>query len=68
MVRLAQELQMIVGRTLWDFILEVMQAPGLRAATALVFLGILFLEMLPMAYSGSMELNISYGGFQSALP
>lgn len=32
------------------------------------FLEILFLEMLPMAYSGSMELNISYGGFQSALP
>ena len=45
---------MTVGRTLWDFILEAMQVPGLRAATALAFLGILFLEMLPMAYIGSM--------------
>jgi hypothetical protein len=38
------------------------------AAVALVFLGILFLEMLLMAYSGSMELNISYRGFQFTPP
>jgi hypothetical protein len=52
---------------LWDFILEVMKIPGLRAAAVLAFLGILFLEKLLMAYSGSMELDISYGGFQFAL-
>jgi hypothetical protein len=30
---------MTVGRTLWDFILEVMQTPWLRAAAALAFSG-----------------------------
>ncbi len=54
---------------MWDFVIEVMQTPGLRgmAAIAIALLAALVLAVLMMAYSGLMDLRLSYGGFEVAL-
>ena len=65
MIRLEQELQIIVWETYWILYTKVMQIPGIMtmAATMLAFLGVLFLFLLLIAYGESLEIKIGYGGF-----
>ncbi len=60
---------MVVGRTLWDFIIEVAETPGLRwmAALAVALIGVLIVALLMMVHSGLMDLKVSYGGIDVAL-
>ncbi len=55
---------MVVGRTIWDFMLEIFRMPGM--ATAIIALAIL-LELililtLILVQAGLLDLRLSYGG------
>ncbi|OPY50679.1 MAG: hypothetical protein A4E48_01781 [Methanosaeta sp. PtaU1.Bin060] len=55
---------MVVGRTLWDFVFEMLQAPRLRLIllAALVFLDLVIIVLLLLMHSGLVSIEISYGG------
>ena len=55
---------MIVGRTLWDFVIEVFQTPGLRILLLLVLIlfDIILIILLMLIQSGLIGLKLSYGG------
>lgn len=58
------EENMVVGRTIWDFMLEIFRMPGM--ATAIIALAIL-LELililtLILVQAGLLDLRLSYGG------
>ena len=55
---------MVVGRTLWGFVIEAFQTPGLGViliALLILFEFILILILL-LAHNGLLELKFSYGG------
>jgi hypothetical protein len=55
---------MVVGRTLWDFVIEVVQTPGLRVFLLLVFilLEVVLIMLLLLIQSGTIGVKLSYGG------
>lgn len=55
---------MVVGRTLWDFVFEMLQAPRLRAIllAALVLLDLIFIILLLLIHNGLIDIKFSYGG------
>jgi hypothetical protein len=55
---------MIVGRTLWDFIIEVVRTPGLRGPllALLVLLELAFILLLLLIQMGLIAVKLSYGG------
>jgi hypothetical protein len=56
--------RMVVGRTLWDFVIEVVQTPGLRLFLLLVFIlfEIVLIMLLLLIQSGTIGVKLSYGG------
>lgn len=55
---------MVVGRTLWDFVFEMLQAPRLRLIllAALVFLDLLIIILLLLIHAGLIDIKLGYGG------
>lgn len=55
---------MVVGRTLWDFVFEAMQTPGLRVhlVALLILLELLLIVLLLLVNSGLIGVKISFGG------
>lgn len=56
---------MVVGRTLWDFLIEVVRSPDLRGMllALLVLLELAFILLLLLIQSGLIAAKFSYGGF-----
>ncbi len=56
---------MIVGRTLWDFIIEVVRTPDLRGMflALLVLLEMAFILILLLVQMGLIDMRLSYRGF-----
>jgi len=54
---------MVVGRTLWDFIVEMSMTPGVGAMLLVLFV---LLEMIIIVvlliYSGILSIRLNYGG------
>ncbi len=55
---------MVVGRTLWDFVIEVVQTPGLRLflLLALILLDVVLIMLLLLIQNGLIGIKFSYGG------
>lgn len=55
---------MVVGRTLWDFIFEALQTPGLRVdlIALLILLEVMLIVLLLLVHSGLIGVKISVGG------
>lgn len=55
---------MIVGRTLWDFVIEMLQTPGLRVffLAALILLELALIILLLLMQTGLIGVKLSYGG------
>lgn len=55
---------MVVGRTMWDFIIEAFQKPGLGMVliALLISFEVLMILVLFLAYSGIIDIRFSYGG------
>ncbi len=55
---------MVVGRTLWDFIIEVVRTPDLRVTflALLVLLEMAFILLLLLVQMGLIDVKLSYGG------
>jgi hypothetical protein len=62
--RTRQEVLMVVGRTLWDFVFEMLQAPRLRLIllAALVFLDLIIIILLLLMHAGLINIRLGYGG------
>jgi hypothetical protein len=56
--------KMVVGRTLWDFVFEALQTPGLRVnlVALLILLELLLIVLLLLIHSGLIGVKISVGG------
>jgi len=54
---------MVVGRTLWDFIFEALQTPGLRVylVALLILLEVMMIVLLLLVHSGLIGVKISVG-------
>ena len=63
-MRILQDDKMVVGRTLWDFLIEVVRTPGLRGPllALLVLLEVAFILLLLLIQSGLIAVKFSYGG------
>ena len=55
---------MVVGRTLWDFVIEAFQTPGLGVIliALLILFEFILLLILLMVHNGIIDLKFSYGG------
>lgn len=55
---------MVVGRTLWDFIIEVVRTPDLKGTflALLVLLEMAFIILLLLVQMGLIDVKLSYGG------
>lgn len=55
---------MIVGRTLWDFAIEATERPGfgLFLIAQLIFIELILILIFVMAYTGLVDIEVSYGG------
>ncbi len=60
---------MVVGRTLWDFIVEVTQKPELMnlLLVLLVLSELVFMILVLLAQGGYLGIRLSYGGVQVEL-
>jgi len=58
----------VVGRTLWDFIAEAFQTPGMRIylLVSIVLLEVLLIVLILLIHSGMIGIRISFGnlGFE----
>jgi len=54
----------VVGRTLWDFVIEAFQTPGLGVIliALLILFEFILLLILLMVHNGLIDLKFSYGG------
>lgn len=59
---------MVVGRTLWDFIIEMAMTPGIGAMllAAFVLLEMVIIVIL-LIYSGILSIKLNYGGLDLEL-
>jgi hypothetical protein len=55
---------MVVGRTLWDFVIEAFQTPGLGLIliALLILFELILILILLLAHNGILDLKFSYGG------
>ena len=55
---------MVVGRTLWDFVIEILQTPGLRVflLAAVILLELALIILLLLMQNGLIGVKFSYGG------
>ncbi len=55
---------MVVGRTLWDFLIEMVRTPGLRGPllAMLIMLELAFILLLLLIQMGLIAVKFSYGG------
>lgn len=55
---------MVVGRTLWDFIIEVARTPGIGLVilAAFILLELLLVITMLLIHSGLIAVKLSYGG------
>ncbi|HPC89981.1 MAG TPA: hypothetical protein PKY93_06600 [Methanothrix sp.] len=55
---------MVVGRTLWDFILEIFGMPGFTTViiALIILLEIILILVLLLVHAGLLDLKLSYGG------
>lgn len=55
---------MVVGRTQWDFAIEVIERPGfgLFLIALLIFIELILILIFVMAYTGLIDIEVSYGG------
>ena len=60
---------MVVGRTLWDFVIEAFETPGLGIVliALLVLFEITLILILLLAHNGLFDLKFSYGGMDLEL-
>ncbi len=60
---------MVVGRTLWDFVFEMLQAPRLRLIllAALILLDLIVIILLILIHNGLIDLKLSYGSLSVEL-
>lgn len=60
---------MVVGRTLWDFVIEVTQKPELMnlLLVLLVLSELVFMILILLAQSGILGIRLNYGGIQVEL-
>ena len=55
---------MVVGRTLWDFVIEAFQTPGLSVIliALLILFELILILILLLVHNGLLDLKLSYGG------
>jgi hypothetical protein len=55
---------MVVGRTMWDFVIEAFETPGLGIIliALLILFEITLIVILLLAHNGVFDLKFSYGG------
>ncbi|MDD1748323.1 MAG: hypothetical protein LUO89_00440 [Methanothrix sp.] len=55
---------MVVGRTLWDFVIEAFETPGLGVIliVMLILFEIILIFILLLVHNGILDLKLSYGG------
>jgi hypothetical protein len=55
---------MVVGRTLWDFVIEVIRMPGFGMVliALLILLEVILILILVLVHNGLIGIKISYGG------
>jgi hypothetical protein len=55
---------MVVGRTLWDFVIEVVRMPGFGFVllALLILLEVILVLILLMVHDGLIGIKFSYGG------
>ncbi len=55
---------MVVGRTLWDFVIEAFRTPGvgLILIALLILFEIILILILLLAHNGLLDIKFSYGG------
>lgn len=55
---------MVVGRTMWDFVIEAFQTPGLRVVliALLILFELILIFILLLVHNGLLDLKFSYGG------
>jgi hypothetical protein len=55
---------MVVGRTLWDFVIEVIRTPGFGIVliAVLILLEFILILILVMVHNGLIGIKLSYGG------
>ncbi len=60
---------MVVGRTLWDFVFEMLQAPRLRLIllAALVLLDLIVIILLILIHNGLIDIKFSYDSLSMEL-
>jgi hypothetical protein len=68
--KVCQEENMVVGRTLWDFLWELIQNPKLRASflVMLILLELAFIILALLIHSGLLTMKFSFGGFEVEVP
>ena len=55
---------MVVGRTIWDFVIEAFQTPGLGIIliALLILFELILILVLLLVHNGLIDLKFSYGG------
>jgi len=55
---------MVVGRTMWDFVIEAFQTPGLGIILIALFIlfELILILILLLVHNGLLDLKFSYGG------
>jgi hypothetical protein len=55
---------MVVGRTMWDFVIEAFQTPGLGIIliALLILFELILILVLLLVHNGLIDLKFSYGG------
>ena len=61
---------MVVGRTLWDLIWEMIQNPRLRVSflAVLILLEVTFIILALLIHGGLLTMKFSLGGFDIEVP
>ena len=55
---------MVVGRSLWDFVIEVVRMPGFGIVliALLILLEVILILILVLVHNGLISMKFSYGG------
>ena len=63
-MRSVSEVAMVVGRTLWDFAIEVVRMPGFGVVliAMLILLEVILILILVLVHNGLVGIRLSYGG------
>jgi hypothetical protein len=62
---------MVVGRTIWDFIIEAAQNPGIQLAfvilLVLMIAGLMLMLLVFLFHSGFLSVRLRYGALEIAV-